>query len=35
MFTLKWMDEAAEAYNDLKGAAEEIRAARKAKDKKK
>lgn len=35
MFTLIWMDDAIEAYNDLKDAAEEIRAARKAKDKKK
>lgn len=35
MFTLKWMDEAVEIYNELKDAAEEIRATRKGKDKKK
>jgi hypothetical protein len=35
MFTLKWMDAAVETYNELKGAAKEIRATRKAKDKKK
>ncbi len=35
MFTLIWMDDATEAYNDLKGAAEDIRVARRKTDKKK
>ena len=35
MFTVKWMDVAVETYDDLKAAAEEVRASRKTKDKKK
>jgi hypothetical protein len=35
MFTLKWLDEAVTTYNELKDAAEEIRAARKKREKKK
>src|SRR6266849_3730359 len=35
MFMLKWIDEAVEIYDELKDAAEEVRLARKVKDRKK
>jgi hypothetical protein len=35
MFTLQWIEEALEIYNELKDAAEEVRSARKEKNRKK